>query len=99
MPALHVAHAICRPVRPIARVELLANVLIVVCGRDRAHDGWVAELLRVVQVIAAGVACGVEVANVLNVVADRADYVAFPLLYTLRAGQGNLHGTRTQWTP
>ena len=44
--------------------ELLAEVAIVAGGRDCAHDRGVVQLLGVVDLVAAGVAAGVVVADV-----------------------------------
>ena len=81
MQYLDVAHLVrrlqrLRPVRPVSRAELLADVAVVVGSRDGLHDRRVGELLRLVELVAAGVAGGVEVADVRDVLADRADDVA-----------------------
>lgn len=55
----------------------LARAAVVVAGGDGLHDLRVVELLRLVPLIAAGVAGGVKVADVLDILADRADEVAF----------------------
>lgn len=65
-----------RPVGAVLRAELLAHVAIVVGGRDRLHDWRVLELLRVVELVAVRTD-GVEVADVLDVLPDRANDVAF----------------------
>ena len=59
-----------------------------IIDRSSAHDRWVAQLLRLVELVAAAVAGGVEVADVLDGAADGVDDVAFPkpigLIYGLR---------------
>ena len=56
---LHVANQVrrpqrLRPIRPIPRTELLADIAGVVGGRDGLHDRRVVELLRLVELVAAG---------------------------------------------
>jgi len=53
------------------RRELLPDIAIVVGGGDGTADGGIVEFLGFVQVVAAGVAGGMEVADVLDVVANR----------------------------
>jgi hypothetical protein len=50
--------------------ELLADVAFVVGGGDGAHDGGVVEFLALVDFVATGVTGRVEVADVLDVVAE-----------------------------
>ena len=60
--------------------ELLAHVSVMVGSGDCPHDGGVVEFLGVVDLVAAGVAGGVEMADVFDVGAQSADDVAPPYL-------------------
>lgn len=62
--------------------ELLANVAVVIGGGDGAADGIV-EIVVLVHLVAARIPRRVEMADILNIVADVADNVA-------------LNGTRRQ---
>ena len=62
--------------RVLLRAELLSDVPVVVRFGDRFHDGGVVQLLRLVEFVAAGVAGGVEVTDVVDVVAEGAGDVA-----------------------
>jgi len=56
--------------------ELLPHVPVVTTLSDGAHNRRIVQLLRVVQLVAAGVAGRVEVADVLDVLTDRANVVS-----------------------
>ena len=62
---------------------LVADVAIVGSGGDGLHDRWVVDLLLVVEVLAAGIAGGVEVADAVDVVGDVADEIAFHDLHVV----------------
>src|ERR1017187_1440761 len=57
----------------LERDELVGEIAFEFQVRDGLRDGAPVKLLRVVELIAAGDAAGVEVADVLDVVADGAD--------------------------
>src|SRR6185436_17480575 len=75
--------------------ELLGEVAGEALVRDGLADGGVLELLGLVELVAAGDAAGVVVADVLEVVGDRADHVALHDLHVvdvveeLEAGRGD----------
>src|ERR1019366_7238317 len=65
------------------RDELVGEVAFEFQVRDGLRDGAPVELLGVVELVAAGDAAGVEVADVLNVLADGADDIAFHDLHVV----------------
>src|SRR5262245_30376433 len=70
-------HRLLQPRQRVAgRDELLADVALVADLDERFHDRLVGDLLLVVELAAAGVARGVDVADVVLVLADAADHVA-----------------------
>ena len=62
---------------------LVADVALVGSGGDSLHDRRVVNLLLVVEVLATGVASGVEVADAVDVVGDVADEIAFHDLHVV----------------
>src|ERR1022692_4690061 len=67
----------------LERDELVGEIAFELQVRDGLRDGAPVELLRVVELVASGHAAGVEVADVLDVVADGADDVAFHDLHVV----------------
>ena len=69
------------------RDELVADVAVVVGGGDRPADAAVVQFLGVVQILAAGVAGGVEVADVGEGAPEGADHVALHDLHVVDVEQ------------
>src|SRR5690349_16771548 len=69
-------------IRPRRR-EFVRHVTRVVQVGDRGGDGAIVELLRAVDLVAARHAAGMEMADPLDVVADRADHIAFHDLHMI----------------
>ena len=63
--------------------ELLGHEALVAGLDDGLHDGRVVDLLRLVDLVAARHAAGVEVGDVLDVLLDRGDQVAFHDLHVV----------------
>ena len=63
------------------RRELLPDIAVIVRSGNRSHDGGVVEFLRLIQVMASGIARRVKMPDVGNVVAEGANHVAFLLLH------------------
>jgi hypothetical protein len=73
------------------RTELLADIAIVIGGGDGSADSRIVEFLVLVEFVASGIACGMEVAYVRDVVPQSTNYVSFPFLHAYKVPDWNFY--------